>query len=84
MSCGLDPVVGDSLLNGDTDALTNLAEFVNGADPCDPDTDADGRNDTDVVLYGSDPAVANGVPVSSCSSPEATALNVVQVSFSNW
>ena len=36
-TCGLDPLAGDSLGDGDADGLTNISEYNLGANPCDPD-----------------------------------------------
>ncbi|MBN1669874.1 MAG: VCBS repeat-containing protein [Kiritimatiellae bacterium] len=52
----VDPANGP---NGDpdSDSLTNLAEYQNGADPTLPDTDNDGLTDgAEVNTYGTDPA----------------------------
>jgi hypothetical protein len=44
----------------DTDGLTTLAEYNNGADPCNPDTDADTLSDGDEVnIHGTDPTLAD-------------------------
>jgi len=54
--CGLDPLVGDSTDDADTDGLSNLGEYQNGADPCNPDTDGDGLSDgQEVNTYGTSP-----------------------------
>lgn len=43
--CGVDPLAGDSLLDPDTDTLTNIEEQAEGTNPCNPDTDGDGMPD---------------------------------------
>ncbi|MGA1844575.1 MAG: DUF2341 domain-containing protein [bacterium] len=42
---GLGPLMNDPLLDPDGDGLTNLAEYVLGMDPLNPDTDGDGIPD---------------------------------------
>ena len=51
---GLDPLAaGNTILDGDTDGLSNLAEHNAGTNPCNEDTDSDGMNDNWEILYGS-------------------------------
>ncbi len=55
--CGLDPLVGDSLGDPDSDGLTNMAEFLHNADACRMDGDGDGLIDLlEVSAYLTDPA----------------------------
>lgn len=77
-SCGLNPLAGDSMTDGDTDGLFNLGEYIAGTDPCNPDTDGDGLLDGEEVnTYLTDPlnpdtdggGVPDGVEVSSNRSP---------------
>ncbi|MFV2005263.1 MAG: hypothetical protein ACC650_08640, partial [Gammaproteobacteria bacterium] len=47
---GFNPLlIGEELLDGDNDGLTNLAEQAAGTDPLLADTDSDGLNDGDEV-----------------------------------
>ncbi|HUT53750.1 MAG TPA: hypothetical protein VM658_10180 [bacterium] len=56
VSCGLDPLSGDSLADNDSDGLNNTGEFAHGTDPCNPDTDGEGLFDgAEVNTYGTDP-----------------------------
>jgi subtilisin family serine protease len=48
---GIDGTEGD----GDSDSLTNFGEYQNRTDPNDDDSDNDGLNDGDEVLYELDP-----------------------------
>jgi len=57
MACGLDPKYGDSLLDGDTDGLTNLEEQEEGTNPCLKDSDGDGDSDSDEIDNGTDPTL---------------------------
>ncbi len=42
---GLNPNLNDAYLDPDNDGLTNLNEYLSGADPNNPDTDGDGLKD---------------------------------------
>ncbi len=55
-STGLDGTSGD----GDGDTLINLAEYLNGTNPHDPDTDGDGLNDAWEIQYNFSPTDSNG------------------------
>jgi hypothetical protein len=58
--CGLEPFMGDSLGDADSDGLLNLAEYTEGTDPCLSDTDGDSVTDGDEVnTYLSDPLDPN-------------------------
>ena len=46
---GMDPLVDDSLLDTDSDGLSNLEEYNRGTDPNNSDTDGDGILDGDEV-----------------------------------
>ncbi len=60
-SCGLDPLAVDSLLDADGDSVTNIIEYGNSTDPCDPDTDGDGFSDYDeIYLWGTSPSTPDG------------------------
>jgi hypothetical protein len=52
---GLNVRANDAREDPDGDALVNIAEFRNKADPQDPDTDDDGFADGEEVLDGTDP-----------------------------
>ncbi|MFA9472396.1 MAG: hypothetical protein ACERNK_17635, partial [Deltaproteobacteria bacterium] len=41
----IDLFVGDSLVDGDTDNLSNLIEYTAGSNPCLEDSDGDGMDD---------------------------------------
>jgi hypothetical protein len=56
----VNPLVGDSTLDADSDGLRNLQEFTHLADPCLADTDGDGLNDgAEVNTYLTDPSKAD-------------------------
>ncbi len=53
---GLDDAdAADALLNPDADGLDNLAEFLAGTNPTDPDSDNDGLSDSREMVLGSHP-----------------------------
>jgi parallel beta-helix repeat protein len=52
----------DSIIDTDTDGLTNLEEYLNGTDPTNPDTDGDGYNDGEEVISDNDPLNENDYP----------------------
>lgn len=52
----------DALLDGDSDSLSNVREFLVGTDPQDRDTDNDFAPDGVEVSAGSDPLLANSLP----------------------
>jgi len=67
---GLNPSDNtDAILNGDTDALTNLQEFQNGTSPLLGDTDGDGFSDSAEVLAGTDPTNSQSLSVVIVSTP---------------
>ena len=55
----LNPNFNDTLLDPDSDALTNLDEFGRGTDPQKADTDDDFSNDGDEVNNGTNPLFAD-------------------------
>jgi hypothetical protein len=56
----LNPLVGDSTLDADSDGLRNIQEFTHQSDPCLTDTDGDGLNDgAEVNTYLTDPTKAD-------------------------
>lgn len=61
---GLNPAsAADAAGDGDSDGLTNLAEFQNGADPQNEDTDGDGFRDGYEVGKGANPVLASNSPL---------------------
>ena len=57
---GLNPLMNDSANDPDTDDLSNLQEYLNGANPHDSDSDEDGLNDFDeVYVHGTHPSLAD-------------------------
>lgn len=54
---GLDAARDDRDADADADGLTNIVEYVLGADPGDDDSDGDGMPDGWEATHGSDPAV---------------------------
>jgi hypothetical protein len=56
----LNPLVGDSTLDADSDGLRNIQEFARLTDPCVSDTDSDGLGDgAEVNTYLTDPKKAD-------------------------
>jgi hypothetical protein len=55
--------IADGSQDSDNDQLTNIAEFENGTDPDQADTDGDGQIDGLEVLYQSDPLNPNETAV---------------------
>jgi len=54
----VDPLMGDSLEDPDSDGLTNMEESGPGTDPCNADGDGDGLSDGDEVnTHGTDPSL---------------------------
>ena len=51
----LDVKVASYLQDGDTDTLSNLAEYLLDSDPCNPDTDGGCENDGSEVGAGRNP-----------------------------
>ena len=54
----VNPLVGDSLLDPDSDGMTNLYEYQHATDPCvssNPDSDGDGLTNAQEAIYGTDP-----------------------------
>jgi hypothetical protein len=56
---GLNALVNDAALDPDHDGLSNLQEYLHGADPHSPDPDGDGVSDYEEALAFSDPLVAD-------------------------
>lgn len=54
---GLNPSLDDRNSDLDADGLTNLQEYLLGADPQNPDTDGDGISDGQEVANGTNPLV---------------------------
>ncbi|MDX1480668.1 MAG: S8 family serine peptidase [Woeseiaceae bacterium] len=59
--CGLDKNdPADASADADDDGLVNLDEYLQGTNPLEPDTDADGLTDGDEVnVYGTNPAASD-------------------------
>lgn len=54
-----DSSAADALFNTDGDAFSNLAEFQNGTNPTDPDSDNDGVIDSSEASLGTNPILAD-------------------------
>ena len=52
----------DAALDGDSDGLSNVREFLAGTNPLDPDSDDDGAADGVEIDHGSDPLSAASLP----------------------
>ena len=68
---GIAPLDGDSLLDGDSDGLSNLAEYNVDSDPCDQDSDNDGLDDGPEVRPLCRPAASDGGATPGCDCPAA-------------
>ncbi len=58
---GLDSTRNDAFEDADGDGLFNIAEYLIGTDPQNPDTSGDGTSDGDAVAAGLDPNVNHNI-----------------------
>ena len=65
---GLNPNLNDASLDPDNDGLTNLNEYLSGADPNNPDTDGDGLKDG----VDASPGMATDNKPSADAGPDTT------------
>jgi hypothetical protein len=67
----------DGSQDSDNDQLTNFAEFENGTDPSQADTDGDGQIDGLEVLYHSDPLNPNETAIAAVPAADPPAIYLI-------
>jgi hypothetical protein len=68
--------IADGQSDPDEDGLLNRGEFLQGTNPCNPDTDMDGVGDGDEIRLGSDPLDDTSVPAVPALFIEETTINL--------